>query len=682
MAALCRTRSLVTCLGLLAFLAGCSDEETAGPEGTSVAFAADADFTDPARFYDFPFPSDHRLLEDGSPDFRGFPYPVDNAAMATTLPGAMARPGFAVSTTTYFRFDGPMPAVEPYDVYEGGPADVLHVVDIDPDSPERGRFFPAMAYRITPGAYAPENLVGVAPHPGAILRPATTYGVVIRRGFGDASGAPLGVAEGLAGLREGQAPPGGDALVAQYQPLWQVLGEAGVDAGDVAAASVFTTGDVAAQTAAWAEAAVEAHDVTIEGLALDPDDGADHPRFCELHGTVTLPQFQRGTAPFPEDGEFVVEDGVPQVQRDEVVPIAITVPKEPMPDGGYPLMLYIHGSGGLFTQGVDRGALTEPGGEPTKGEGPAHVVAEHGFATAGAGMPVSPDRVEGVGSFDYVINLTNIDIFASNFRQGAIEQRLILEALSTLTIDPTALEGCAGPALPTGETAYRFDTSQLAVMGQSMGAQYANIVAAIDPTVKIVVPTGAGGPWTLMFKDAPLFGGLDEIVGSIAGIDPSETYFAHPALNLIQHAWEPGDAYPYVPHIARRPFEGHPSRHIYTSAAPGDEFWSFEVYDAMAMAYGNQQVGEPQWPATQERLALVGRDGIAPYPVSQNRTSEDGTPFTGVLVQYESDGIGTPHSISTQLDSVKYQYGCFLQSFVTTGEPTVPAPAPLGTPCP
>lgn len=52
------------------------------------------------------------------------------------------------------------------------------------------------------------------------------------------------------------------------------------------------------------------------------------------------------------------------------------------------------------------------------------------------------------------------------------------------------------------------------------------------------------------------------------------------------------------------------------------------------------------------------------------------------MVQYHGDGIYDPHAIYSQLDAVKYQYGCFLSTMLATGTATVPAPAPLGTPCP
>jgi hypothetical protein len=106
------------------------------------------------------------------------------------------------------------------------------------------------------------------------------------------------------------------------------------------------------------------------------------------------------------------------------------------------------------------------------------------------------------------------------------------------------------------------------------------------------------------------------------------------------------------------------------------------LLDAMALSYGNQEAGQPIWPTMQQTLALEGRDGLATYPVKQNRTSEAGGAYTGVVVQYAYDKILSGHNVTFQLDDVKYQYGCFLHSFISTGTAVVPAPAALGTPCP
>ncbi|HRI72504.1 MAG TPA: hypothetical protein PK156_50055, partial [Polyangium sp.] len=132
----------------------------------------------------------------------------------------------------------------------------------------------------------------------------------------------------------------------------------------------------------------------------------------------------------------------------------------------------------------------------------------------------------------------------------------------------------------------------------------------------------------------------------------------------------------------RRPLKDAPSRPIYEPVGKGDSYFSTDLYNAVALAYGHEQAGTEVWPEMQQVLALDELQGILPYPVKNNRNAADGKPYTGVVVQYEGDGIYDPHAIYSQLDEVKYQYGCFFSTFLTSGTATVPAPASLGTPCP
>ena len=52
------------------------------------------------------------------------------------------------------------------------------------------------------------------------------------------------------------------------------------------------------------------------------------------------------------------------------------------------------------------------------------------------------------------------------------------------------------------------------------------------------------------------------------------------------------------------------------------------------------------------------------------------------MIQYAGDGSFDPHAIYRKLDAVKYQYGCFHDTFARTGTATIVEPKPLGTPCP
>jgi hypothetical protein len=196
-----------------------------------------------------------------------------------------------------------------------------------------------------------------------------------------------------------------------------------------------------------------------------------------------------------------------------------------------------------------------------------------------------------------------------------------------------------------------------------------------------VAPTGAGGFWTYFILHTTLISGASQVLALSIGASDEWT-FMHPALHLIHTMWEWSEPMVYMPRLARRPLAGHPVRPIYEPVGKDDKYFPTVLYDAIALAYGNQQAGEEVWSTMQPVLALGGRGGIAPYPLAGNLTSEGGVPYTGAVVQYAGDGRNDPHVIVAQLDSLKYQLGCFFETFLDTGIATVPAPAALGTPCP
>lgn len=371
------------------------------------------------------------------------------------------------------------------------------------------------------------------------------------------------------------------------------------------------------------------------------------------------------------------------------IPVVITLPKKPMPKGGYPLVAYYHGSGGLSTQVVDRGPVLEPGGKRIPGRGPADVVAQRGFAAVGSALPLNPERIPVVvsdlfGNRPY-LNPTNPSAYRDTFRQGVIEQRLLLKALEQLRISPDQLSTCSGPKLPAGETQFRLNLTKAIALGQSQGAQYAVMMAAVEPKIQAVVPTGSGGDWALLFallanSDQPDFQKIAKLIeNALKKSEPLD--YLYPALQLLQSSWEAADPMVYMPRIAKRPLVGHPSRSIYQPVGQNDKDFPEEIFNAVALATGVQQAGSILWPEMQTSLALEKLDGIINYPVTQNLRSEIGEPYTGVVVQYEGDGLDDPHTIFSQLDDVKYQYGCFMESIQKTGTAVVWKARPILMPC-
>ncbi len=659
--------ALALLLTTLAGLPGCGDD----PGGTTATayFALDGELAGTPTYWDLPFPSDLRLDASGAPALDAYPNPRGVPILTSLLTTARARRGWPTMPIVYVRFTAPVPARAITDLIPAGDA-AVSLVDIDPTSPERGTAFPLVAATLAPDGFVPSDLVAFAPRPGVVLRAGTRYALVVRSAFAPGFAPAPAFADLAAGRATGARAAAATAL---YEPLWPALAAASIPVEDVLVATVFTTGDEVGRVRARSEAVRAQTDVTITGLTLI--DGATHDGFCELHGTVTMPQFQVGAAPFSTEGAFVLDgNDAPIAQSMLTIPVAITLPRAAMPAAGWPLYQFFHGSGGLSTGIVNLGRQPSIDAEPEAGKGPGYVVALRGIAAASAALPVNPERVIGATDYAY-ININNLAAFPYTFQQGVIEQRLFLDALLALEIPAATVAACGLPA-PVGGS-HHFDATKLVAGGQSMGGMYTNMIGAVEGRHGALVPTGAGGFWNLMILEAELIPGARALLGTALGIDDAQLTFVHPGMNVLAMGWEIADPLPYMARINRRPLPGLTPRHIYQPVPKDDENFTTAIYDAAALAWGNQQAGDVVWGSLQDTLALDGLDGLAPYPVSANQDGQ-----TRVVVQFEGDGIVDPHYIYRQLDGVKHQYACFFASYLRDGAPTIPAPGLVTDPCP
>jgi hypothetical protein len=647
-------------------LAACGDDEPGDVGGKTVYFDLEGSIAEADTYWNLPFPSDLRLDANNVPDMTGFPNPRKVPILESLISVAGDRRGWPTMPTAYVRFTEDVPARDVTEVIPPD-SDAVMLIDIDPDSPEVGTTFPIVASTLPVDGYTPTGMVALAPRPGVVLRPNTTYAYVVRSAFAPGFAAP----SSFAALVDGKQPAGarGAAAADLYAPLWPALEAKGIDKGDVLVATVFTTSDEIARAQARSEAVRNAYSPTIEGLALSGGDTYDG--FCVLRGTITMPQFQKGTQPFDTEGRFVVDaNDVPMKQGEMSVPVTITIPKGTMPANGWPLYQFFHGSGGVSTGLVDLGYSSTSADMPEAGKGPGYVVARHGIAAASAAMPVNPERLPGAKDTAY-LNINNLSAFPYVFQQGVIEQRLFLDALLELEIPAATLAGCGD------DVTHKFDATKLTAGGQSMGGMYTNMVGAVEPRFGALVPTGAGGFWNLMILDTATVPGAKSILATALGADETTISFVHPALNTMALGWEIAEPMAYMARLGRRPLPGATARHVYEPAAADDEYFPINIYDAAALAYGNEQAGTNVWPSMQAALAVDGLDGLITYPVKGNRDGK-----TRVVVQFAGDGIINSHYIYRQLEAVKHQYGCFLASYLRDGVPTVPAPGALTDPCP
>ena len=510
--------------------------------GVTVLFDAAADLTSSAHFFDFPWPSDLRLSSTGTPALAGLPNPTSSGVLEGLRTIAEQRPGFPMVPVAWFRFTADVAAHVPTDTIPAAASSPILLVDVGAGS--AGKLLPTIAETITPDGYVPTSVLAVGVRPGIVLTPNHPYAFVVMRSANDATGKPLGVAPALAAALSG----GTDAVGKLYSVLPSALKAAGVDASQVAAATVFTTGDVVDDLFQLSTKVVSSTQAAITSVAVDSYVKDSNARFCELTAKVTYPQFQVGYAspPYDKGGLFSLDSsGAPIKQGDLTVPLHITLPKQQMPSGGFPLIVYFHGTGGLSNAIADRGvwrpetnlANCPPedvavlgnlewsdnswngvNGCNTPGQGPAWVMAAHGVAMAAAALPLNPERwLAGQNStLPEYIDINNVAATRDDFRQGVIESRLFVDALGRLTIPPSVVAACTGLSLPAGETAYHFDP-QLA-QGQSMGAMYANMVSAVEPRIKAVVPTGSGGYWSWFILQTQFIPNIKGELGLLLGI--------------------------------------------------------------------------------------------------------------------------------------------------------------------
>jgi hypothetical protein len=209
-----------------------------------------------------------------------------------------------------------------------------------------------------------------------------------------------------------------------------------------------------------------------------------------------------------------------------------------------------------------------------------------------------------------------------------------------------------------------------------MGGMDTNMIGAVEGRFGALVPTGAGGFWNLMILESTIVPGARSLLASALGIDDAAMSFVHPAMETLALAWEPAEPLVSMSRLAHRPLDGLTARHVYEPVGMNDTYFPMDVYDAAALAYENQEAGDAIWPSMQTALAVDELSGFATYPVKANR---DG--LTRVVVQFMGDGIIDPHYIYRQLDSVKHQYGCFLETYLSDGVPTVSPPGGLTDPC-
>ncbi len=564
-------------------------------------------------YFDGPWPDDRRLV-DGKVPTKRFPRPGMGSLIVNLVDtGDKVLTGWGLSSPIFVPFSGAIdPASLPTSPADAQtPSAAVYVTAVDPSSPGFGKRHP-VDFHFTPAAtlYLKGNVLAVRPFPGVPLEAKTTYALVVTRRLKDTNGASVGAEEAFWQAMHGVTHD------ATLDPLFPALTALGEKKDDVVGAFLFTTQPILDELLVlrdWLEAQ--------PAPALDsPTVRERHASFTVFEGTYRAPNLQHGEVPFSlTGGDFQYDpSGAPVPSVVENMRVSLCVPEGPVPAGGFPLVLYSHGTGGSYLSVVNDICAD---------------LASVGLASIGIDQVFhGPRGGSGGGCFGMSVELcffnpVNVVAGRNNTRQAALDNLTLRKMLGALSLPPT-LD-------PTGRTV-TFAAQQVGFFGHSQGGLSGAVYAAFDPHLKAAVLSGTGGhlTTTVLVRTQP-FSVRDLAEGPlILGIQGKESLDPfHPAMAFIQMLGDVADPASYGRHYVRRP-QGAP-KHLYLTNGlldPDTSAFTAEVLAASAAIPQLLPVGELSQPATVAGIAPVAT------PAQSNVVSEDGRAATAVFRQFPGQG--------------------------------------------
>ena len=219
-------------------------------------------------------------------------------------------------------------------------------MDIDPSSPKNGERYPVRwRFQSEETLYLPPNTLAIRPVEGLALRPATTYAMVLLK---DVANTNMTFQSMLAS----EEPGSNRETWSVYAPLR----DSSLQLDQIATASVFTTMDPVSEMFELANFINEYQPPEVKSLERR---GSFPGLYVEYEGIYEAPNFQSGPPPFLTEGGYFEygENGDPIVQRTERLRFSMSIPTNTeMPESGWPVVMYGHGTGGDYRSYINSGA--------------------------------------------------------------------------------------------------------------------------------------------------------------------------------------------------------------------------------------------------------------------------------------------------------------------------------------
>ena len=358
----------------------------------------------------------------------------------------------------------------------------------------------------------------------------------------------------------------------------------------------------------------------------DPRDCPAQPSaaFHELHARVRLPIFQQGELPYAqEDGDIKFDGDRPKVSSYMGVCMAITIPKGvEMPEDGWPVMLYGHGTGGRFRAGAQ--LLGTPLSSLMIDDQPTPV------AIVAIDQSMHGDRLgddQSLSPGPLFFNVQNPKAARGNLIQGALDNFALVRFLKqSPSLQGLEVEGI-GPI--------SFNTARISYHGHSQGGTTGPLFAPYEDEITGAAFSGAAGGliFSLLGKKEP----YDATVGLRLTLQELDMDEYHPALHVFQELFDDVDPVNFAEQLYRTP-HGRPI-HALHIVGLRDVFTPDSGQRSYAAASGGTLGKQSNLPADFDLLEDLGL-ATSPYPIQGNIRAEGGLTITGAVSQFSPELVG------------------------------------------
>ena len=574
-----KSASLVAICGLWALcLLGCGGQEPVSADA-SVRFVLSDEV--PA-FADVPFPSELYRDAEGRIAIGAFPNSHTDGAMFAAVRELLSRrDGFCASCNITFAIDGGL----------GGGALTrgAALIDIDPDSSERGRSFPLRLQW-----HAEQGLLSMRPARGYVLHGGRRYAAVLTSDlFGD-NGRALVAAPDFAALRDGAGAddPVSERARAVIEPALSALETLGMARQRVVGLAVFTTEDPSQELIRLRERVQQAPapvadvDAVFSGAQLDellgipetPGSGVDLRPAATSAGTravahettalvvaghMSAPRFVQGTG---SDVGVITRDeaGWPSSESVDEVPYILIVPSG-VDVSRLPVVVAQHGFNSSRTTGF---AIAD-----TAGRAGYAVLAIDAFQHGDRAATAVDERHALRGDYQGADGFAENEMLEVSSRMfglsggadgmalfpgyalAAFEQFAADVMTSTRLLSEGDLDALRAAHPMLSELA--FDTDHIAYVGNSMGAVVGAGVVMAEPDISAAVLNVLPGSIVETLCESGEFRPLTTtlllpVVGVTGPFDEEvRALVFDPTVDLIRWVLEPVDPLALAPYIAR-----------------------------------------------------------------------------------------------------------------------------------